>query len=549
MGVGEASNNSTAGQLKDFASRRKLTRREMLRRLVCAVMFFPLVRICGFAAGSSQKKTPCVSRVSTLRKNTFAGTIDSLKDYEVPEWFKNARLGIWAHWGPQSAPEYGDWYARNMYIQGTRQYRYHVVRYGHPSVFGYKDVIDTWHGRNFDPDYLVRLYRRMGAQYFVSMGVHVDNFDLWNSAHTRWNSVNFGIRKDVVGLFRKAALKYGMRFGVSDHLWMAYKWMSVARGCDSSGPYAGIPYDGSDPQYSDLYGDCPVVYRKLPWDEEGIPEKWKVHWSLRIKDLIDKYKPDLLYCDGPIPFGSIGLDVVAHFYNVNLRANGGRLEAVYTCKSIEQAGQGICVLDKERGVVEDPWPAPWQTCTCIGNWHYDIKAVYKTPKQIVDMFVDIIVRGGRLLLNFPLRCDGTLDSEELRIIHELTDWISVNREAIFESRPWKIWGAGPTRHKVDPNAKYTEYLRVPLTHQDVRFMCGDRLLYVFFMGWPETRFLRIDSLAIGQPHVAGRIRSVQLLGTNAPVRWEQDHTGLKVWLPPEPPCKYAAVLKIVGLET
>src|SRR6266567_5271854 len=173
-----------------------------------------------------------------LQRGPFEGTRESLAAYSIPDWFRDAKFGIWAHWGPQSATEHGDWYARNMYIQGQWQYQYHVEHYGHPSRFGYKDIIPTWKAEKFDPDYLMGLYKKAGAKYFVSMGVHHDNFDLWNSKHNRWNAVTMGPKKDVVGLFRQAALKQGLRFGVSDHLWISYKWFSPSHYRDKDGQYA-----------------------------------------------------------------------------------------------------------------------------------------------------------------------------------------------------------------------------------------------------------------------------------------------------------------------
>src|SRR5690242_5003525 len=177
----------------------------------------------------------------------FKGTRESLKAYTCPNWFRDAKFGIWAHWGPQSAAEYGDWYARNMYIEGHKQYQYHVSKYGHPSKFGFKDVIQTWKAEKFDPDALMALYKKAGAKYFVSMGVHHDNFDLWNSKHQRWNAVNMGPKKDVVGLFRQAATKRGLKFGVSEHLWISYKWFGTSHDSDKAGEYAGVGYDGNDP--------------------------------------------------------------------------------------------------------------------------------------------------------------------------------------------------------------------------------------------------------------------------------------------------------------
>src|SRR5580658_237760 len=183
----------------------------------------------------------------------FEATRESLRQYQVPEWFRDAKFGIWAHWGPQSAAEAGDWYARNIYIQDSRQYKYHLEHYGHPSKVGFKDVVPTWKADKFDPAALMQLYKKAGAKYFVSMGVHHDNFDLWDSKHTRWNAANMGPKRDVVGTWQKAAQQQGLRFGVSEHLWISYKWWSVSHIADKTGPLAGVAYDGADAQLADLY--------------------------------------------------------------------------------------------------------------------------------------------------------------------------------------------------------------------------------------------------------------------------------------------------------
>jgi alpha-L-fucosidase len=196
-----------------------------------------------------------------IEKGPFQGTRESLKAYRVPDWFRDAKFGIWAHWGPQSAAEYGDWYARRMYVQGERQYNYHVKTYGHPSKVGFKDVIATWKADQFDADHLMQLYKKAGAKYFCSMGVHHDNFDLWNSKYQpKWNAVAMGPKKDIVGLFRKAALKQGMKFAVSEHLSNSYNWFATAHASDKTGPLAGVPYDGADPRYADLYHALPKDY-------------------------------------------------------------------------------------------------------------------------------------------------------------------------------------------------------------------------------------------------------------------------------------------------
>jgi alpha-L-fucosidase len=517
-----------------------MSRRDALKLLACAVPGVMAARARGTDLAPLQD-------APKILPGPFAGTEDSLRAYRCPDWFRDAKFGIWAHWGPQSAPEDGDWYARNLYLQGSKQYRDHLERYGHPTKFGYKDVIPTWKGEEFDPDHLVGLYQKAGAKYFLSMGVHVDNFDMWNSKFQRWNAAKMGIRRDVVGLFRQAARRLGLKFGVSDHLWMAYKWMSVAHASDLTGDLAGVPYDGADPKWNDLYGGCPEIYRKLPWDEDGIPDRWKRAWFQRIQDLVDQHQPDLLYSDGQIPFEQWGLNLVAHFYNQNLKLNRGKLHAVYTSKRAEDSAAGLCVFDKERGVVDGIWPQPWQTDTCVGHWHYDRNVQYKTPKRVIDMLVDVVSRNGNLLLNFPLNTHGSLDAEEQKILAAITGWMAINSEAIHGTRPWKIFGEGPNIVKPAPGQKYNESNRKDFTFEDVRFTTRDKTLYAFFMGWPRQAQLTMPALAASRPYLAGKVEHVEMLGHGGNLAWTHDDSGLRLSLPPEKPCDYACVLKIAGL--
>jgi len=490
-----------------------------------------------------------------IQPGPFLGTRESLEKYEIPQWYRDAKFGIWAHWGPQSAAETGDWYARNMYIQSEWQYKRHLQDYGHPSKTGFKDIIQTWKGDKFDPDHLVGLYKQAGAKYFMSMGVHHDNFDLWNSKHTRWNSVKMGPKRDIVGEFRDAARKHGLRFGVSDHLWMSYKWFAVSHMSDKDGPMAGVAYDGVDPKYADLYHtytDAKLLTDKLEWNEDGTTEEWKQHWFLRIKDLVDQYQPDVLYADGHIPFQNHGLNMVAHLYNLSAKQHGGRTEAVFTSKRPEDSAKGTCVLDHERGIIDDIWPEPWQTDTCIGNWHYLKGVTYKTPKRVIDLLVDIVSRNGNLLLNFPLPNSGMLDAEELKILDEITKWMAVNSEAIYATRPWKMFGDGPvTKTNASKDSSFNEDKRKDLTADDVRFTKKGNTLYAFVMGWPQTQAI-IAPLALGAKVGVGmsgveKIGKVELLGHHGPLQWTQDEAALKITLPPEKPCNHAAVFKIVGI--
>jgi alpha-L-fucosidase len=505
---------------------------------------------------------PSAGAAPQIPPGPFAGSRDSLNAYRVPDWFADAKFGIWNHWGPQSAAEYGDWYARRMYVEGEPQYKHHLEHFGHPSKTGFVDVIKSWKADKFDADYLMGLYKKAGAKYYMSMGCHHDNFDMWNSKYQpRWNATASGPRKDILGLFKQAADKHGLRFGVSEHLSNSFSWFGTAHGADKAGPLAGVPYDGQDPQYADLYHD----YSQMPADfvqkvvnapakgaiamsTDG-PPSWRQNYFDRILDVVTQYEPDLLYTDGGIPFGDYGLGLVAHLYNTSSRRHGGKVEAIYTGKSRADAAAGMCVLDVERGLVDSIWPRPWQTDTCVGNWHYDTRARYKTPKRVIDMLVDIVSRNGNLLLNFPLPNNGMLDSKELAILDGITAWMAVNSEAIYATRPWKIFGTGPgSEIKAIPGQPFNENLRQDFTAEEVRFTTKGGTLYAFFMGWSEKQIV-IAPLATSSPNVAGRIENVELLGYGGKVQWTHDGKGLTVQLPGEKPCDYGYALKITGLAT
>ncbi len=486
-----------------------------------------------------------LSRFMKAQGGNFVGTRRSLEGYQIPEWFRNAKFGIWSHWGPQSAIEDGDWYARNMYIQGSEQYLYHVETYGHPSKVGYKDLVDNWKAAKWDPEHLMGLYKKAGAKYFVSMGVHHDNFDLWNSKYTRWNAVNMGPKRDIVGTWQKAAEKNGLRFGISEHLWISYKWWSVTHGADKTGPLAGVPYDGADPKFEDLYhdADCARLIDKLDWNDDDIPDSWKRHYLDRMTDLIDKYQPDLLYTDGHLPFEDTGMKMVSHLYNVSAQKHGGVVEAVYNSKTDSDCAIGTCVLDHERGVSDGIARNPWQTDTCIGEWHYKRGTKYKTSKKVIDLLADIVSKNGNLLLNFPLPNSGELDHEEMNTLEGITAWMAVNSEGIYSSRPWKIYGEGPsTKVKIVPG-NFNEDKTNDLTAEDVRFTAKDGKVYAFVMGWPEKHAM-VQALGLASDQAPGAIRRVELLGYKGELKWKQEETCLKVEMPAEKISDIGFTLKI-----
>ena len=342
----------------------------------------------------------CAPKHEKMLKGKYEPTWESLSQYgQAPEWFRNVKFGIWAHWGPQCQPEQGDWYARFMYDEGSWQYKWHVENYGHPSEFGFKDVIHSWKAEKWDPEKLMALYKRAGAQYFFTLGNHHDNLDLWNSKHHKWNAVNMGPKKDIVGGWEKAARAQGMYFGVSIHSAHAWTWYETAQRADKEGPYKGIPYDGTlrkedgkgtwwegfDPQ--ELYvQDHPLsegsentgrIHSQWGWDNgASVPtEEYFQDFFDRNIDMINQYNPDLIYYDDtsmPLwPVSDVGLQVVAHFYNKSIKENNGVNNAVVFAKILTDEQKNALVWDVEKGVPDRVQEKPWQTCTCLGSWHYE----------------------------------------------------------------------------------------------------------------------------------------------------------------------------------
>jgi alpha-L-fucosidase len=467
-----------------------------------------------------------------IAKGPFAPTFESLAQYRYPEWFRDAKLGIWAHWGPQSVPMFGDWYARHMYRQGHKQYQDHLERYGHPSKLGYKDIIPLWKAEKWDPARLMALYRKAGARYFVSMAVHHDNFDLWDSKHHRWNAVQMGPHRDVVGDWQKAARAEGLPFGVSEHLGASFTWWQESHGSDKEGPLAGVPYDGADPRYAELYHP-PAA----PGDKEwyGTDPAWHREWFARIQDLVDHYQPDLLYTDGGVPFGDeTGRRLIAHLYNADAARHGGRPQVVYTCK---QPSNGMWVEDVERGVLAGISEHPWQTDTSIGDWFYNRDWKFRPASWAIHMLVDVVSKNGNLLLNVVQRPDGSLDPEVEQLLAQMADWVAVNGEAIYGTRPWTTFGEGPVRAE---GGAFKE--DAAFTAEDIRFTTKGDVLYAFALGWP-AKGLTVRALGTA----AGRVSEVRLLGHSGRIEWAQDASGLRISVPERPPCNHAVAFAIRGV--
>ncbi|MCX6866533.1 MAG: alpha-L-fucosidase [Verrucomicrobia bacterium] len=466
----------------------------------------------------------------------FQPTMESLKKYTYPDWFRDAKFGIWAHWGPQAVPMDGDWYARKMYEPGNKHYAYHLKNYGHPSQFGYKDIIPLWKAEKWDPDRLMGLYQRAGAKYFVSMGSHHDNFFLWNSKIHRWNSVNMGPKRDVVGEWQKAAKKHGLRFGVSEHLGASFTWFQSSHRADKDGPQAGVPYDGAKPEWQDLYH-----FAAEPGDTGWYSNnpKWHRQWYAAIKELVDNYQPDLLYTDGGVPFGNeVGLSLIAHLYNSDAARHGGKVEAIYNCK---QVSDGRWVQDLERGIMPSIDPNPWQTDTSIGDWYYDRNWKFRPVKWVIHMLVDNVSKNGNLLLNVVQRPDGSLDPEVEQMLEQLAAWNAVHGEAIYGTRPWTVYGESAVKVKGGAFKEDYQY-----NAREIRFTTKGTTLYAIALGWPDDGKLVIRSLAKPEGRDINAISDIRLLGHDGKLEWKQGPDGLVVTLPSGKLSEFTSALRITG---
>ena len=510
----------------------------------------------------------------------FTPTWDSLKHYEVPEWFRDAKFGIWAHWGPQCQPGRGDWYARHLYLEngplwGTNVTASHRETYGHPSQAGFKDVIHAWKAEKWDPEKLVALYKRAGAKYFFALANHHDNLDLWDSKYQPWNSVRVGPEKNLIAGWEKAARANGLKFGVSVHASHAWSWYEPSQGADKKGPYAGIPYDGKltladgkgtwweglDPQ--DLYEqrhkpaanfeDPRTIHAIWEWGNGvTLPDQaYCDKFYNRTIDLINKYQPDLIYFDDtalPLwPASDAGLKIAAHFYNRNKERHGD--DGVLFGKGLEADQKECMALDIERGRSHVIEPRPWQTDTCLGDWHYNRGVFenhgYKSARTVVHTLIDVVSKNGNLLLNVPLDGDGRPDSDEIAIVEGIAGWMQINQEAIHGSRPWKVLGEGPQMAATEAGSgsNFNEDKVKPFTAEDVRFTTKGGKLYAILMGAPKSA-VNIKSLGTAAGLLDAPIASVRLIGADTTPRWSQSAGALTIDSPVSVPNDIAVVFEI-----
>lgn len=499
-----------------------------------------------------------------MAEGKYLPTWESTAEWECPEWYKDAKFGIWAHWGPQCEPEYGDWYARYMYAPGYDQYNYHINHYGNPQDFGLKDLCNAWKAENWDPNELVSLYKSIGAKYFFALGNHHDNFDLWNSPYQEWNSVNIGPKRDLLKGWSDACEKNGLPFGISIHAARAWLWLELSQDFDGNltkEDGIGKWWEGYDPQElyaqrhtpSQNYRDPNAMFGYWDWYPNtgwSIPtEAYKRKFQNRVMECINDYHPDIIYFDDTVlPFwgcdNQIGLNILSHYYNQRINETG-KDDVVVTGKILQDYMKESMMWDVERGIPDLPQEKYWQTCTCLGDWHYNIKYYdnnwYKSAQQVINMLVDIVSKNGNMLLSVPLKGDGTIDDKEKAILLDIKEWMNMNGRSIFGTRVWKSFGEGPLVDAYNPMSGPGFNENINYSANDVRYVIKyakteteKDTLFATIMRWPSKNNFTFKNLGYASEFYSGEIDNIELLGETKPIKYIHGLEGLTVELPNKP---------------
>lgn len=503
----------------------------------------------------------------------------------TPEWLRDSKFGIWIHFGPQSAGESGDWYARKMYVEGTPAYENHLKNYGHPSEVGYKEVLRDWNPKKFNPQALVDIYKDAGARFLIIQGVHHDQFDMWNSKYQPWNSTRLGPKRDLIGEWEKAARKAGIRFGLTFHHEYSWWWWQTAFQSDTKGDKKGVPYDGNltladgkgkwweglDPKY--LYG---INLREYETVAEAANSRWSPPqagifsghleyaewyakwWALRMMDAVDKYNPDFIYTDGTDqqPFSGSGTGtgykcdamqrVIADFYNKTLERRG-KVDVFSIVKFRKQTNGTVNTC--ETGIPENiKTDQAWIAETPVGDWFYGPNFVYNSD-AVIRYLLEIVARDGAVGVSIPLRPDGSLDEGCVKMLKEVGEWMRINGQGIYGSSAWSVLGEGKDgKLNVLPGgfiganqANHSFYTT------DFRFTVGkDGAIYAWCMTVPKAGDkLKIVSLGSDAGTGQKQVTSVELLGEKNKIEWKQEADGLSIVYPDSAHLKTAVGFRIV----
>ena len=465
---------------------------------------------------------------------------ESLQKYEVPEWYKDAKFGIFIHWGVYSVAAFAnEWYPRNMYREGSEEYKHHIAIYGPLDKFGYKDLVPMFKAEHFDPAAWARLFKEAGAKYVVPVAEHHDGFAMYDSGLSDWTAAKMGPHRDVIGDLAKAVRAEGLHFGASSHRAEHNFFLGVGRSISS---------DVNNAKYADFYGPAHNWLDKAqgtPLDDDFtyVSPTWADDWLARSSEIVEKYHPDIMYFDWWIGQASMRPNLTrfaAFYYNASLKYGNHVGVINYKDYALQEHS---AVLDIERGQLGDIRPLYWQTDTSVSNksWGYIENDTFKSPKFVIQQLIDIVSKNGNLLLNVGPRPDGTIPDEVQQVLRDVGSWLSVNGEAIYGTRSWKVYGEGPTKVVTGAfhDADTSDY-----TAEDFRFTTKGNVLYAIELGWPASGEAIVHSLASSVPG-GKRVESVVLLGSDAKLQFQQQADGLHIQLPAQAPGKYAYAFRVI----
>ncbi|KAL2608681.1 hypothetical protein R1flu_027254 [Riccia fluitans] len=443
----------------------------------------------------------------------FQPTWESLANYEVPQWYQDAKFGIFIHWGVYSVPAFGsEWYPRNMYIKNSKEYKHHIDTYGQHTEFGYKEFIPQLTAANFDPKSWAELFHESGARYVVPVAEHHDGFAMYNTSYSEWSAPKMGPKRDVIGDLANAIREKGMVCGVSFH--RAEHWWFYHGG-------KSFPSDVQDPMYEDFYGPAEL-------DSKQPDEKFLEDWLSRCCELVDKYRPQVFYFDWWIEqpaFKPYLKEFAAYYYNSAAEWGQG----VTLNYKLEAFPEGCAVLDMERAHLDNIRTLFWQTDTSVSrnSWGYIKGQDYKKSKDLICDLLDVVSKNGTLLLNIGPMPDGTIPQEEQDLLRQMGEWLKINGSAIYGTRPWKMYGEGPSSAGGGSDKPHA-----PFTSGDIRFTVGDEALFATALSWPKDGKLTIAALG---SNLSVSIADVTVLGHDVKVEWKRDDSGLHVTSVPHPP--------------
>ena len=465
--------------------------------------------------GMGPPATPAIvaasaSAATPVAPGPFEPTWDSIREhYRVPRWFLDGKFGIFLHWGVYSVPAYhNEWYQKHMYAAYVD---WHAEHFGTQDRFGYKDFIPGFTCDKFDPDEWAALFKKSGARYVIPSAEHHDWFSLWDSDVSRWNAVKMGPKRDLIGDLARAVRNQGLKFGVSNHSIEHYTFIQ---------PRKGLKSDLDDPEFADFYW--------TKHDDEAL-RKFLELWVAKNIELIDKYQVDMLWFDNGVnhrAYDPLKLKVAAYYYN---RARGWGKDVSISTKDSAYLAGSILDFEKVQRGPKGILPGAWQVDDPIGTtWGYTADMRVSGPEPVIGKLVDVVSKGGNLLLNLSPKADGTIPEAQKSTLLAIGEWLDINGEAIYGTHPWTRPGEGAGRN-------------------GFRFTAKDQAIYAITLAWPGEKAI-ITSLASGI-EAAGKIESVTLLGHPDPLKFAQDAEGLKVELPGKPPGKFAFALKIAGIGT